>query len=75
MAESVCSNCGGPLEEGFIATTNGSGLYWAREASNARLRPKGLEVLVGTGFSGTYSANAPGTRCRKCGRITLQVTP
>jgi len=38
---------------------------------SSRLRPHDLEVLVGTGFSGTYSANLPGTRCRSCGTIEL----
>lgn len=71
MAESQCAVCGGPLEAGFVATTNGSGLYWAREASSSRFRPTGLEVLVGTGFGGTYSANLPGRRCPKCQTILL----
>lgn len=73
MAEAKCGNCGGPLESGFVTTTNGSGLFWAQEASDTRLRPKGLEVLVPTGFMGTYSANAPATRCRACGTITLKL--
>lgn len=71
MAESQCSVCGGPLESGFVATTNGSGLFWAREASTSRFRPTGLEVLIGTGFEGTYSANLPGARCAKCHTILL----
>lgn len=73
MAESHCSVCGGPLEAGFVATTNGSGLFWAHEASSSRFRPKGLEVLVGTGFGGTYSANLPGLRCAKCNTILLSL--
>lgn len=71
MADAKCATCGGPVEAGFIATTNGSGLYWAHEASTTRLRPKGLEVLVPTGFGGTYSANAPATRCTQCRTITI----
>ena len=73
MAEGRCAQCGGPLEQGFVTTTNGSGLLWAREATDTRLRPAGLEVLVPTGFMGTYSANAPGLRCRACGTITLTI--
>jgi hypothetical protein len=73
MAESRCAVCGGPLEAGFVATTNGSGLYWAREAQSSRFRPKGLEVIVGTGFGGTYSANLPGLRCAQCSTILLSV--
>ncbi len=75
MSGSSCSVCGGPLEEGFVATTNGSGLYWGHEASSSRFRPRGLEVIVGTGFGGTYSANLPGTRCAKCGTILLRLPP
>jgi Domain of unknown function (DUF6487) len=74
MAESTCRTCGGPLESGYISTTNGSGLEWARERSESRLRPKGLEVLVPTGFSGTYSANLPGDRCRKCNTILVRLS-
>jgi hypothetical protein len=66
-----CAKCGAELESGFLSTSNGSGLYWAHEAMATRLRPHDLEVLVGTGFSGTYSANLPGTRCRSCGTIEL----
>lgn len=73
MAEAKCAQCGGAVESGFVATTNGSGLYWATEEAPTRLRPKGLEVLVPTGFLGTYSANAPAERCRACGTITLHV--
>jgi len=72
MTTSKCAACGGPLEPGFVATTNGSGLFWAREASETRLRPSGLEVLVPTGFMGTYSANAAGTRCTQCGTVTFR---
>jgi hypothetical protein len=71
MVEAKCSTCGGPLETGFLATSNGSGLYWAHEAITSRLRPKGLEVLIGTGFGGNYSANLPGARCTKCNTILL----
>ena len=71
MAEGKCGRCGAPLEAGFVATTNGSGLFWATEESGSRLRPKGREVLVPTGFMGTYSANAPAERCRACGTITV----
>lgn len=73
MSEPHCAACGGPLEAGFVATTNGSGLFWAKEASPSRFRPKGLEVLVGTGFGGTYSANLPGLRCAKCQTILLSL--
>jgi hypothetical protein len=73
MAESTCRTCGGPLEAGFISTTNGSGLLWAHEKAESRLRPKGLEVLVPTGFSGTYSANLPGLRCRTCHTILVSL--
>jgi DNA-directed RNA polymerase subunit RPC12/RpoP len=66
-----CTKCGTELESGFLATSNGSGLFWSHEASATRLRPHDLEVLVGTGFSGTYSANLPGTRCPGCGSIEL----
>ncbi len=70
--ERTCATCGGPLESGYLATTNGSGLFWSKEASASRLRPEGLEVLVPTGFHGTYSANAQGLRCRKCGTILVR---
>lgn len=68
----VCPTCGGPLEPGYVATSNGSGLFWSKEAAGSRLRPTGLEVLVPTGFMGTYSANAPGLRCPNCHTITLK---
>ncbi len=54
-----------------MTTTNGSGLEWALERSESRFRPKGLEVLVPTGFGGTYSANLPGQRCASCKTILL----
>jgi len=73
MADSVCSVCGGPLENGFLATSNGSGLFWSHEAADSRLRPKGLEVIVGTRFSGTYSANVAGARCPKCRTILVRL--
>jgi hypothetical protein len=73
MSETNCSVCGGPLESGFVTTTNGSGLFWSREATDSRLRPKGLEVIVGTRFSGTYSANVPGARCPKCRTILVRL--
>jgi len=75
MAAKTCSVCSGPLESGYVSTTNGSGLFWSLEAAASRLRPKGLEVLVGTRFSGTFSANLPGQRCRKCGTILLKLPP
>jgi len=71
MVDSKCTVCGGPLEDGFLATTNGSGLLWAHEKADSRLRPSGLEVLVPTGFGGTYSANLPGLRCAACRTILL----
>ncbi len=73
MAQGTCAVCKGPLTSGFVTTTNGSGLYWAREASSMRTRPKGLEVLVGTGFQGSYSANLPGLRCANCQTIVLSL--
>jgi hypothetical protein len=73
MSSGKCSVCGGPLESGFVATTNGSGLFWSHQSSPTRFRPKGLEVLVGTGFGGTYSANLPGVRCSHCHTIVLSL--
>ena len=58
---------------GFVSTSNGSGLYWSHEAQASRLRPKGLEVLVGTRFGGNFSANLPGERCAACKTILLRV--
>jgi Domain of unknown function (DUF6487) len=72
MAPSKCGTCGGPLEAGFLATTNGSGLFWATESSATRLRPRGLEVIVPTQFMGSSSANVPGERCRACGTILVR---
>lgn len=66
---SKCPECGGPLESGFLATTNGSGLFWSHHGDASRLRPHDLEVLVPTGFGGTYSANLPSERCPNCKRI------
>lgn len=73
MAEGRCAVCNGPTEAGFVTTTNGSGLFWSQEASATRLRPKGLEVLVGTAFGGTFSANLPGARCPSCQTIVLRL--
>lgn len=67
-----CERCHGPIEKGFLSTTNGSGLYWATEASSTRLRPSGLEVVVPTGFMGTFSANVVAERCRACGTILVR---
>jgi len=73
VPESKCATCGGPLEAGFVATSNGSGLFWAHESTTNRFRPTGLEVLVGTRFGGTYSANLPGLRCTKCNTVLLDL--
>ena len=73
MSNAKCTVCGGPLEAGFVTTTNGSGLFWSQNASTSRFRPKDLEVLVGTGFGGTYSANLPGARCAHCRTILLHL--
>lgn len=73
MSNGKCAVCGGPLEPGFVATTNGSGLFWAHHSSASRFRPQGLEVLVGTGFGGSYSANLPGKRCAHCRTILLSL--
>ena len=56
-----------------MATSNGSGLFWAHDAPKARFRPAGLEVLVGTGFEGTFSASLPGSRCAHCGTVLLRL--
>jgi hypothetical protein len=74
MVDGKCGVCGGALESGFVVTTNGSGLLWSHEKADSRLRPKGLEVLVPTGFGGTYSANLAGLRCPHCQTITLSLT-
>ena len=71
MVEGQCATCGGPLEKGFVSSSNGSGLFWSHEAATSRLRPKDLEVLVPTGFMGTYSANLAGERCRDCRTILV----
>ncbi|MCI4351125.1 MAG: hypothetical protein L3K15_06405 [Thermoplasmata archaeon] len=73
MGDGLCSTCGGPLENGFVSTSNGSGLFWSHAAVTTRLRPKDLEVLVPTGFMGTYSANVAGERCRHCKTILLRL--
>jgi len=73
MVAGKCGVCGGPTEAGYLATSNGSGLFWAHDASTDRLRPKGLEVLVGTSFGGTFSASLAGVRCASCGTLTLKV--
>ncbi|MGI0129500.1 MAG: PF20097 family protein [Thermoplasmata archaeon] len=75
MAESKCGVCGGPLEDGFVTSTNGSGLFWARESEAARFRPKGLEVLVPTAFGVMSSANLPGQRCAACQTILVRLSP
>ena len=72
MAEN-CPRCGAPQEEGFVVTTNGSGLYWSKDQASRRLRPHGLEVLVPTEFGGTYSANARARRCAACRTIELRL--
>jgi hypothetical protein len=74
MVDTKCGVCGGPLEAGFVVTTNGSGLLWSLEKADSRLRPTGLEVLVPTGFGGTYSANLPGLRCRNCRTILVSLS-
>ena len=71
MGATKCTSCGGPTEPGYLTTSNGSGLFWAHDAPTSRLRPKGLEVLVGTGFGGTFSASLPGVRCASCGTLRL----
>ena len=73
MTTDQCPSCGGPLEAGFVSTSNGSGLFWAKEAATSRFRPVGLEVLVPTQFGGTFSANLPGVRCARCKTITLRL--
>lgn len=68
----TCPYCGHDLELGFLATSNGSGLFWAKTAETTRLRPHGLEVIVGTEFNGDFSANAPALYCRGCGTIIVK---
>jgi hypothetical protein len=75
MPDARCAVCGGPLESGYVTTSNGSGLFWAKDSEASRLRPKGLEVLVGTRFGGTYSANLGGARCAACRTILLTLPP
>ncbi len=71
MAKLSCPVCGTPFEEGFVSTSNGSGLFWSHDHPAQRRRPNGLEVLVPTGFMGTFSANLPGRFCRTCRTIEL----
>ena len=73
-AGSNCPYCGKALETGFLSTTNGSGLFWSHHAEVARLRPHDLEVVVGTGFGGTYSANLPAQRCLSCKKVIAALT-
>ncbi|MGC2788546.1 MAG: PF20097 family protein [Thermoplasmata archaeon] len=75
MSESNCTVCGKPLEAGFVTSTNGSGLFWSHDSEPSRFRPKGLEVLVPTGFGVTSSANLPGQRCANCQTILVQLKP
>ncbi|MGP8073023.1 MAG: PF20097 family protein [Thermoplasmata archaeon] len=73
MPEAKCGVCGGALESGYLTTTNGSGLFWSHDKTDRRFRPTGLEVLVPTGFGGTYSANLAGARCAHCKTILLSL--
>ncbi|MGA8664910.1 MAG: PF20097 family protein [Thermoplasmata archaeon] len=73
MPETKCAVCGGPLDHGYVTTTNGSGLFWSHDKTDLRFRPTGLEVLVPTGFGGTYSANLSGLRCAHCKTILLSL--
>jgi hypothetical protein len=73
MPDARCAVCGSALEPGFVATSNGSGLFWAKDAPSSRPRPEGLEVLVGTRFGGTYSASLAGGRCAKCRTVLLSL--
>lgn len=73
MASPKCPVCDQPAQAGYLSTSNGSGLFWAHDAPSARLRPKGLEVLVGTGFGGTFSASLTGVRCPACGTLVLRI--
>jgi len=73
MGAAKCTACGGPTDEGFLVTSNGSGLFWAHDAPDARPRPGGLEVVVGTRFGGTFSAHLAGARCPACGTLTLRL--
>jgi hypothetical protein len=70
MAEPTrCPSCQQPMEPGFVSTSNGSGLFWSHHAAASRLRPVDLEVLVPTGFGGTYSANLAAERCVACKKV------
>jgi uncharacterized protein DUF6487 len=60
------------MQEGYVATSNGSGLFWTSESQPERLRPVGLEVLAPTGFMGTFSANLPAQRCTNCRKVTFR---
>jgi hypothetical protein len=73
MSGSKCATCGGLLDAGYVTTTNGSGLFWSHEKTDRRFRPTGLEVLVPTGFGGTYSANLAGLRCAQCRTILVSL--
>jgi len=75
MVEGMCATCGGPLENGFVTTSNGSGLFWAHDHPSSRPRPTGLEVIAPTGFGGTFSASLPGQRCPQCQTVLLQLKP
>jgi hypothetical protein len=59
------------MEAGYVVSTNGSGMFWSHHETQSRLRTGDLEVLVPTGWMGTYSANLAGSRCRACGTILL----
>ena len=61
------------MEPGVLCTTNGSGLFWSHHAESARLRPKDLEVVVQTGFGGTYSANLAAERCAECKQLVAKL--
>jgi hypothetical protein len=75
MADGKCATCGGPLENGFVTSSNGSGLFWALDHPASRPRPTGLEVIAPTGFGGTFSASLPGQRCAHCQTVLLQLKP
>jgi uncharacterized protein with PIN domain len=72
--EHRCATCGGPLESGFVTTTNGSGLFWSHDSAETRVRPDGLEVLVPTRFHVNSSANVQGLRCRNCNTILVRIS-
>jgi hypothetical protein len=74
MAErTACPSCHQPMEPGFVSTSNGSGLFWSHSSRASRLRPDDLEVLVPTGFGGTYSANLAAERCVACKKVLATV--